>query len=103
MKEEKVNLSDVVFLAPKQYKKSMLKGAKIEVNDLSAGIEMDKDIPVYATIQGFKGLDSKIVILFDVDDIREESFSRFMYIAATRARTLLYIFGSEKFWAKHEI
>lgn len=103
LKEEKVNLSDVVFLAPKQYKKSMLKGAKIEVNDLSAGIEMDKDIPVYATIQGFKGLDSKIVILFDVDDIREESFSRFMYIAATRARTLLYIFGSEKFWAKHEI
>lgn len=103
LKEEKVNLSDVVFLAPKQYKKSMLKEVKLEVNELCAGIEMDRDIPVYATIQGFKGLDSKIVILFDVEHIREESFSRFMYIAATRARTLLYIFGSEEFWAKHEI
>lgn len=103
LREEKVNLSDVAFLAPKQYKKSMLKDVKIEVNELNAEINIDKDIPIYATIQGFKGLDSKIVILFDVDHIREESFSSIMYIATTRARTLLYIFGSEEFWEKHAI
>ncbi|MCI8582850.1 MAG: DUF2075 domain-containing protein [Dorea sp.] len=103
LREEKVNLSDVAFLAPKQYKKSMLKDVKIEVSELNAEIEIDKDIPIYATIQGFKGLDSKIVILFDVDHIREESFSSIMYIATTRARTLLYIFGSKEFWEKHAI
>jgi len=42
------------------------------------------------------------VILIDVDDIREENYSRYLYIAGTRARTLLYIVASKKFMAVHE-
>ena len=102
LKEEKVNLEDVLFLAPRQYERSMLKEVPLEVNKLNDELEPDKEAPSYATIQGFKGLDSKIVILIDVDNIRDEKFSQFMYIASTRARTLLYIVGSEEFWKQHE-
>lgn len=97
-----VDLKDVLFLAPRQYEKSMLKDVGLEVHKLGNASDVDVDAPGYATIQGFKGLDSRVVILFDVENIRDEYFSQFMYIASTRARTLLYIVGSEEFWKKHK-
>ena len=42
------------------------------------------------------------VILVDVDNIRAENFSKFIYIAGTRARTLLYVVASDEFWKKHK-
>lgn len=102
LKKEKVAGRDIAFLAPRRYKNSMLGAAGIPVNELGDDFDASIDLPVYATIQGFKGLDSKVVILTDVEHIREENFSRFLYIAGTRARTLLYIAASEKFWSDHE-
>lgn len=103
LRAEKVDLTDVVFLAPKIYTKSILGEAGIDVNELGNGFDPKSPLPRYATIQGFKGLDSKIVILVDTDNITEKNFSRFMYIAGTRARTLLYVVGSEDFWKNHKI
>ena len=101
LRAEKVDLTDVVFLAPKKYSNSILNGMGIEVNELGDNFDYDSHLPRYATIQGFKGLDAKIVILVDVDNILDKNFSRFMYIAGTRARTLLYVVASEDFWSKH--
>ena len=103
LKNEKVNLKDVLFLSPKKYKNSMLAGIGVEVNELGDEFDAALDLPVYATIQGFKGLDAKIVILVDVEHIKEENFSRFLYIAGTRARTLLYIVATDEFWSRHEV
>lgn len=103
LRSEKVHLSDVVFLAPKKYSKSILSDIGIEVNELGDHFELNSTLPRYATIQGFKGLDAKIVILVDVDNISESNFSRFMYIAGTRARTLLYVVASEEFWDNHKV
>ena len=91
----------MVFLAPKTYSKSIMAEMGIEVNELGENFDYSSPLPRYATIQGFKGLDAKIVILVDVDNIQDKNFSRFMYIAGTRARTLLYVVGSETFWSKH--
>lgn len=101
LRAEKVDLTDVVFLAPKKYSNSILDEMRIEVNELGDQFDFDSPLPRYATIQGFKGLDSKIVILVDVDHISDKNFQRFMYIAGTRARTLLYVVASEEFWNKH--
>lgn len=101
LKAEKVAMKEVTFLAPKKYRNSGLYETGIEVMEL--GVDEEKEnLPRFATIQGYKGLDSKIVILCDVDDILEKNYSRFIYIAATRARTLLYIVGSNLFWEQHE-
>lgn len=96
-KKENVSLRDVVFLAPHRYKNSILSKMEIEVNELGKP-EIDKNIPYFSTIQGFKGLDSKIVILVDIETIKPENYSRFIYIAGTRARTLLYVVASDEFW-----
>lgn len=101
MRKEKVELSEVLFLAPKKYANSSLVEAGIEVNELGEHYDYDSSLPGYATIQGFKGLDARVVIMVDVDEILDKNFSRFMYIAATRARTLLYVVGSDAFWSRH--
>ena len=96
--KEKVDIRDVVFLAPKKYKNSKVAQAGIEVNEIGDNFDSSKELPVYATIQGFKGLDLKIVILTDVEYIRKENLSSFLYIAGTRARTLLYIVTPKGFF-----
>ncbi|MCI6653821.1 MAG: NERD domain-containing protein [Clostridium sp.] len=98
LRKEKVDIRDVVFLAPKKYKNSKVAQAGIEVNEIGDNFDSSKELPVYATIQGFKGLDSKIVILTDVEYIRKENLSSFLYIAGTRARTLLYIVTTKGFF-----
>ena len=101
LRAEKVDLSEVVFLAPKKYSNSILKEIGIEVNELGDNFDAKSQLPKYSTIQGFKGLDSKIVILVDVDKILDKNFSKFMYIAGTRARTLLYVVATDEFWERH--
>lgn len=98
LRSEKIVPSDVAFLAPKKYANSILQEADVEVNELGDHYDSQSTLPKFATIQGFKGLDSKIVILVDVDKIHERNFSKFFYIAGTRARTLLYVVGSDEFW-----
>lgn len=99
LRAEKVELSDVVFLAPKKYSNSMMRETDVEVNVLGENYDSTSRLPKFATIQGFKGLDSKIVVLVDVDSISDKVFSKFIYIAATRARTLLYVVASEEYWS----
>lgn len=103
LRAEKIDLTDVVFLAPKKYSNSILNKIGYEVNELGNEFDANSHLPKYSTIQGFKGLDSKIVILVDVENISKKNFSKFMYISGTRARTLLYVVASEKFWEEHHI
>lgn len=101
LRAEKVDLTDVMFLSPKKHSNSIMGKVAIEVNELGDNFDYNSPLPRYATIQGFKGLDAKIVVLVDVDDIQDKNYSRFMYIAGTRARTLLYVVASEEYWEKH--
>lgn len=103
LRAENVDFADIMFLAPKKYSNSMLREIGFEVNELGDGFDISSPLPRYSTIQGFKGLDSKIVILVDVDTISDKNFAKFMYIAGTRARTLLYVVASENFWKAHNV
>lgn len=98
LRSEKIVSSDVAFLAPKKYANSILREADVEVNELGEHYDPQSTLPKFATIQGFKGLVSKIVILVDVDKIVQRNFSKFFYIAGARARTLLYVVGLDEFW-----
>lgn len=99
LKNEGVSMNDITFLAPRKYKNSSLAGFGIRVCEI--GVDMEEtNLPKFATIQGYKGMDSKIILLCDVEQIYPENFSSYMYIAATRARSLLYILATESFWEK---
>jgi len=93
-----VNAGDVVFLSHKRYKNSILSKVGIAVEE-SCNDDMP-GLPKFSTIHSFKGLDSKVVILCDLEEIPEENYQKFVYIAATRARTLLYVTGSRDFFKK---
>lgn len=103
LREGKVSAGDITFLSPKKYKNSKLAAMKVKVNELNDDFQPDPAVPVYATIQGFKGLDAKVVILCDVEALRSETFSQYIYLAGTRARTLLYIVGTKSFWEEHQV
>ena len=102
LRAEKVNLKDVTFLAPKKYQNSILGRTGIKVNEINENMDLDSKDPRFSTIHGFKGLDSKVIIFCGLDNIHDVNYSKFVYIAATRARTLLYMVGSEEFWKKHK-
>lgn len=102
LRGEKVDTSEVVFLSPKKYSNSMLKEIGFGVNELGDDYDPGSPLPRFATIQGFKGLDAKIVVLVDVEEILDRNFSKYIYIAGTRARTLLYVVTSEEFRKKHK-
>lgn len=94
LKKEHIDMRDITFLGPKRYDGSSLKAARIPVHEIEND-DTSENLPCYATLQGFKGLDSRVVILIDVDYIRPENHMKFMYIAATRARVLLYVVEKE--------
>lgn len=91
-----VRMQEVVFLSPKRYVNSIIARAGIEVSEGSE----DSALPGYSTIQSFKGLDAKVIVFCDTDMIREDIYSRLIYIAATRARTLLYVLGNKDFFER---
>jgi hypothetical protein len=66
------------------------------VNELHDEIEIQNNKPVVATIQGFKGLVVKLVILVDIDKIFDHNFSKHMYIGISRARGKLFVMVDEK-------
>lgn len=103
LREGKVSPGDITFLSPKKYKNSKLATLRLSVNELRDDFKPDPSVPVFATIQGFKGLDAKVVILCDVEALRRETFSQYIYLAGTRARTLLYIVGTKDFWEEHQV
>ena len=103
LREGKVSPGDITFLSPKKYQNSKLATLKLTVNELRDDFKPDPSVPAFATIQGFKGLDAKVVILCDVEALRRETFSQYIYLAGTRARTLLYIVGTKDFWEEHQV
>ena len=50
-----------------------------------------KDDVRFSTISGFKGLESKIVIMIDVDRFSDEDARLLNYVAASRACAMLYV------------
>lgn len=50
----------------------------------------------YSTIHGFKGLESPVVILTDIDNLTDDARMNILYVGMTRAKSALYILVHEK-------
>ncbi|MCD7763016.1 MAG: NERD domain-containing protein [Lachnospiraceae bacterium] len=97
LRREGVRDRNIAFLSGRRYKNSLLAKAGIRVNELGTDFDENREEPLYSTIQGFKGLDSAVVILFGMEEIRGLDFQKYMYIAGTRARTLLFVLEDASF------
>jgi hypothetical protein len=95
--ESDIKPADVVILSRYRLEQSAATSLR---NTTGFGIQsVDAPIPannrkpmfLFATAQAFKGMESKIVILCDVDRIETEEDRSLLYVAMSRARSLLTV------------
>jgi hypothetical protein len=90
---------DIVILSPYRLENSCLASGLVscpvsirECDD--GGAHQGKAIG-YCTIASFKGLEADIVLLVDIDDLRDPKGLLSVYVGASRPRTLLHVFLNE--------
>lgn len=84
---KKFSPSDIVLLSPKRFENSIASQTKVPLIS-----EKKQSGSIYfSTIQAFKGLESKIVILCDISDIDTPQAKQHLYVGMTRAKSALYI------------
>lgn len=82
--KRQIPLVKVTLLSPKRIENSI-------IVDYTPIIELIKKGVQISTIQGFKGLENTIIILFDFDEITSEEMQRLLYVGISRARQELYL------------
>ena len=93
--------SEITILSKHNYEESAFKGENFlkeiaNVKKINDYTKNDKDYIKFSTIHSFKGLESKVIILCDVDDIENMNSKMLNYVAISRAKLLLYILCDEK-------
>lgn len=99
LKSQGVNPGDIVILSPYTFENSCFKGENIFVSICSfqniTGMNfkgVSKDSLKFSTIQSFKGMESRVVILVDLNKFDDTDRKLLNYTAISRAKSLLYIF-----------
>jgi hypothetical protein len=95
-----VSIRDIVILSRHVLDKSLLKGVETlcnyKLNTPSDISYFNKNCINYFTIHSFKGLESKIVFLIDVDGFKSDQNRVLNYVGMSRAKALLYMFLPER-------
>jgi len=91
-----VRLGDIVVLSSRAFDNSVLAAEK-DILGRRIVQPDERDIPdvgglLFCTMQAFKGLERKVVLAVDIDEIGEEAWSMLHYSGLSRARTLLHVF-----------
>lgn len=96
LRSQGISASDIVILSP------YIEKSCINAMDFPSDIGFIRINPKdgfaartgtdFYTIQAFKGLESKVVLLIDIEDFESESSRLLNYVAVSRARTILYVF-----------
>jgi len=95
--EGDIKPADVVILSRYRLEESAAAGLTnttrfcIRSADIPASARPRKPMFLFATAQAFKGMESKIVVLCDVDRIENEEDRSLLYVAMSRARSLLTV------------
>lgn len=90
--EENVSSQDIVILTPKGMNRSSLKpGLKLGNFTLSDRSTAKPTDIMVTTIQRFKGLERKVVIIAEIDPSIRYDLDMLMYIGCSRARTHLIV------------
>lgn len=100
---------DIAILSKHSYEDGIFKGenflkdiAGIKIVTNYRNKEFDDNYIKYSTIHSFKGLESKIILLCDVEEFQGNQAKILNYIAMSRAKLLLYIFYDQKAQKEYE-
>lgn len=91
--EEQISSSEIVILSPKSQEKSSLKpGLKLGNFVLTAQQPYRQNEVMITSIQKFKGLEKRVVIIAELDEKVRNDLQMLLYVGCSRARTHLIIF-----------
>ena len=98
--QEKTAIENVILLSPRRLENSSLAGieriSRFPLIDSSRGMPgVHSDTVRFSTIHSFKGLESQVVIIVDIDAVDGEQPQSLLYVAMSRARSLLILMINE--------
>lgn len=105
LKNGGVDLNKVTILSKYKYENSVFKGENF-LKDVCRLRTIDKFIDgegvTFSTIHSFKGLESSVIILCDVDELNETNSRLLNYVAMSRSKELLYVLLNENAYSQYE-
>lgn len=91
---------DVVILSPRRFENSAACGVSppppVRIADFETVNQADGNIILFSTVQRFKGLESPVVVLCDIESIEHDSERAILYTGMSRARSGLFLLLHEK-------
>ena len=99
--KEKTPIDSIVLLSPRRLENSSLAGVKrisrFPLVDSSRSMTSANSPSIkFSTIHSFKGLESQVVIVVDIDEVDEEQPQSLLYVAMSRAQSLLTLMIDEQ-------
>ena len=98
--KEKIPVDDIMILSPRRLERSGLAGIErishYPLLDISRGMTTTQSAIRFSTIHSFKGLESPVVIVVDIDRIEGDEPQSLLYVAMSRARSLLILMIGER-------
>ena len=95
-----VPADDLIVLSPSRLENSALSAVAhvgdLPVVDTSRSMDVDGECIRFSTIHSFKGLESSVVLIIDIDEIDDERTQSLLYVGMSRARNLLILLFNEK-------
>ena len=94
LEREGVHPEQIAILSPVRYQNS---AASLISNSLITTVISERKSAVYfSTVHSFKGLESPVVVLTDIDSLDNDLRMNILYVGMTRAKSALYILAQEK-------
>lgn len=90
-----VSVEDLMVLSPRRLENSALasveKIGQLPLVDCSRSLDAGRGCIRFSTIHSFKGLESKVAIIVDIDQVEGERSQSLLYVGMSRARGLLIL------------
>ena len=84
IEKRKIPLEKATLLSPKRFENSLV-SEDVKIKQFTIrGVNT-------STIQGFKGLENTIIVLYDFDEVTSEHMQRLLYVGISRARQELFL------------
>ena len=100
LRRDGLDTNDVIVLSPRRLENSALDGvAKLgdaPIVDCSRLLDAPPDCVRFSTIHSFKGMESRAVIIIDIDDFESDWMRALLYVGMSRARSLLVLMLNER-------
>ena len=96
---EAIPIEDVMVLSSRRLENSGLAGVQsisgFPLIDISRGMTAVRQSLKFSTIHSFKGLESPVVIIVDIGQVDSDEHQSLLYVAMSRARSLLILIVSK--------